>query len=81
MIAPTIAASAPCQTHTLEPSMFNSIECGRAPAALFAASKLGDAAAFAVSTIAGTNDGASILASALRRASRRQANNCCAVRP
>jgi hypothetical protein len=36
---------------------------------------LGDAAVFAVSTTAGTNGGASILASALRRASRRQANN------
>jgi hypothetical protein len=35
---------------------------------------------FAVSTTAGTN-GASILASALRRASRRQANNCYGVRP
>ena len=30
---------------------------------------------------AGTNGGASILASALRRASRRQANNCWGVRP
>ncbi len=69
MIAAAIAASAPGQTHTLEPSMSNSIECGRATAALFAASKLGDAEVFAVSTIAGTNGGASILASALRHAS------------
>jgi hypothetical protein len=38
MIAATIAASAPGQTHTIEPSMSNSIECGRATGALFAAS-------------------------------------------
>jgi hypothetical protein len=49
MIALTIATSAPDHTQTLDPSMSNSIECGRASPVLFSPTP-GDCATLGAST-------------------------------
>jgi len=81
MIALTIATSAPDHTQTLDPSISNSIECGRASPVVLAPTASGDCAVLGASTITDAKAGVATSTSVLRSACRRQANNCCGVSP
>ena len=66
MIAVTIATSAPGHTQTLDPSMSNSIECGRASPVLFAPPTSGDCTVLGASTTTGAKAAASTATSILQ---------------